>query len=155
MSTPDTRQRRPIPLSSPSYPPPTHSPGPASRSPTDPLRLALPLLTRLARSILSLVALTIALYILPTFIQHIAHSLSALSALTGRRARTAFEDIPASSVVVGVAVLAVWHGVLAGLSYYSVRRRDGSWGRVLGRVVVPGVLLGGLMVRVWGVVRGG
>lgn len=134
----------------PSYPPTTSPISPLSplTPPSPPLYPSTqrPRVVRLLLRLLNLLLLTVALYLVPTAIHHLVAALSALSSLTGRRARTPFEDIPTARVVLGVGVLAVWHAVLGGVSWYAVRR-GGS------RVVVVGWLGGGFLMGVVGVGR--
>lgn len=161
MATPDTRQRRaPLPPSqshSQTYLP-TTPPPPDSRSTPSLLslyrsnRTSASLPTRLAFHAADLALLTLALFLAPLLIHTLVTSLNALSELAGRRARTSLEDIPTRRVALGGAVLLVWHAVIAGLTYGTVRKRDGAWARWLSRVVVPGWLVGGVVLGGWMVV---
>jgi hypothetical protein len=118
-----------------------------------------PLLTRLALPILKFLALTLALYIVPTLIHTAVRSLDALYELLGRRSSSPYT---LSVILAASALLVAWHVWVGRLSYKTVvkgkRRSDVSWGRVLGRVIVPGALVVfglGLMGEVAGrVLRG-
>lgn len=94
---------------------------------------------------LKLLFLTLATYILPTLIHRMTLSFSCLYDLLSRRARSPFAPEPswADIVTAGVVFLA-WHVWLVRLSYFGImegRKKGVSWGRVLGRIVVPGGLL--------------
>ncbi|KAF1912985.1 hypothetical protein BDU57DRAFT_521617 [Ampelomyces quisqualis] len=96
---------------------------------------------------LKLLALTTAIYILPTAMHTITTSLSDLYDLVGRRARSPYApDAPLASVIGAGVMLLAWHVWLGRLSYVGImegtKRHGGmSWGRLLGRIVLPGVLL--------------
>jgi hypothetical protein len=100
--------------------------------------------------LLKFILLTASLYIVPTLIHTAVRSLDTLHEVRGRRARAPYT---LSSILVASALLVGWHVVLGRLSYKTIiegkKKGSVSWGRVLGRVVVPGVLV------IFGVIFGG
>ena len=104
-----------------------------------------PLPHRLAMRALEILALAAAIFITPTGIQRIVQSLDDVYELLGRRARSPYDGAtPWASVLFAMGLLAVWHVVLGKLSYGwddGGRKGRGSWGRLLGRVIIPGLLL--------------
>jgi hypothetical protein len=109
-----------------------------------------PLPQRLALTLLKFILLTASLYIVPTLIHTAVRSLDTLHEVLGRRARAPYT---LSSILVASMLLVGWHVVLGRLSYKTIiegkKKGSVSWGRVLGRVVVPGMLV------VFGVIFGG
>jgi membrane protease YdiL (CAAX protease family) len=101
-----------------------------------------PLLSRLALPILKFLLLTASLYIVPTLIHTAVRALDALYELQGRRSRSPYT---LSTILAASALLVAWHVWVGRLSYKTIvegKRRGGvSWGRVLGRVIVPGILI--------------
>jgi hypothetical protein len=99
--------------------------------------------------VLEIIALAAAMFIVPTLIHQGVKSLDDVYELLGRRARSPYEPaIPWTSVVVAISILVVWHVWLGRMSYKTVveGKRDGgmdgiSWGRVLGRIVIPFLLV--------------
>src|SRR3954462_2044731 len=86
-----------------------------------------PSLPRILTLPLKLLALTAAMYILPTLMHTITQSLSELYDLLGRRARSPYElDVPWVSVAVAGVVLVAWHVWLGRLSYIGIM--EGSKG---------------------------
>ena len=152
MDTPDARLRRPIATTSPSHP---SEPGTLKSHPQSllsryhTLRASSSLPQRAALRAIELVLLSFSLFIVPAAIHHVVRSLNTLYEVTGRRARTTFDDVGAGSVVLGAAVLVLWHGVLIALGYKTVGRRDGAWSRVLSRVLIPVYLVGAMVGFVW------
>jgi hypothetical protein len=83
------------------------------------------------------------MYIVPTLIHSTVQSLDEVYELLGRRARSPYA---LSSILIASVLLVAWHVWIGRLSYKTVvegsKRGSGvSWGRVLGRVVVPVVLV--------------
>jgi hypothetical protein len=101
-----------------------------------------PLPQRLALHTLHFLLLTAALYIVPTLMHHAVTSLDSVYEVLGRRTRSPYT---LSSVFFASVLLVGWHVWLGRLSYKTVveGRKVGqvSWGRILGRVVVPGLVL--------------
>jgi hypothetical protein len=100
---------------------------------------------RLAMRVLEIVALAAAMFIVPTFIHQGVKSLDDVYELLGRRARSPYEPaVPWTSVLIAVLVMTGWHVWLGRLSYKTVVEGKGdgvSWGRVLGRIVIPFLLV--------------
>jgi hypothetical protein len=118
--------------------------------------------TRLLMRILELLLLTAAFYILPTFLHHIVQSIDDLYDILGRTARSPYTAVSGVSVGVGILVVLGWHVWLGRLGYKAMLDggkegvgRTGSWGRVLGRVVMPvflvvfGIQFGYQVLRRW------
>jgi membrane protease YdiL (CAAX protease family) len=101
-----------------------------------------PLFSRLALPILKFFLLTASLYIVPTLIHTAVRALDSLYEILGRRSRSPYT---LSTILAASALLVAWHVWVGRLSYKTIvegKRRGGvSWGRVLGRVIVPGVLV--------------
>jgi hypothetical protein len=100
---------------------------------------------------LEITALAATMFIVPTFMHKGVTALDDVYELLGRRARSPYEvDVPWSSVVIAMVCMAGWHVWLGRLSYKTVveSSSDGlegkgriSWGRVLGRVIIPLLLV--------------
>lgn len=141
-----------------SSPPPHHK-----QTSTDPMRTLDSLSTtwqhhkktaafpqRLGMRVLEVVALAAAMFIVPTFIHRVVQSFDDVYELLGRRARSPYSPaIPWTSVIISFVLLAGWHFWLGRLSYKTIiesnedagSKRRVSWGRVLGRIVMPLFLL--------------
>ncbi|KAF2821173.1 hypothetical protein CC86DRAFT_110150 [Ophiobolus disseminans] len=107
-----------------------------------------PLPHRLAMRILEIVALAGAMFIVPTGIHRIVQSFDEVYELLGRRARSPYTPAtPWVSVLVAGVLLAGWQVCLGRLSYTAVMEVEGArgrrspWGRVLGRIIMPILLL--------------
>ncbi|KAJ4289036.1 hypothetical protein N0V90_011378 [Kalmusia sp. IMI 367209] len=102
---------------------------------------------RTAMRLLELCLAALALVVVPSTIQFFVRSLDTLYEVVGRRARSTFDELAWSSLVVGGGALVAWHAVLVALSYKaiiekSVERKKGyTWGKILGRVLVPAYLV--------------
>ncbi|KAF1850797.1 uncharacterized protein K460DRAFT_400835 [Cucurbitaria berberidis CBS 394.84] len=120
---------------------------------------------RLGMRSLELLAVTGAMFVVPSVIQRLVHSLDDVYELLGRRARSPYATISWTGVIVALLLLLAWHVWLGRLSYRVVledgpARRAGErssarderveqntasgrvkWGRVLGRVVIPLLLV--------------
>jgi hypothetical protein len=109
----------------------------------------------LAMRLLQVLALAAAMFIVPTLMHRIVQSLDDVYELLGRRARSPYEPaIPYTSVFIATVLLLGWHVWLGRLSYKTVVEGSGekgrvSWGRVLGRIVVPFLLLSLGLQFVW------
>jgi len=98
-----------------------------------------------------------AFFLVSKSIHSLVHSLDAVYDTVGRRSRTKFERVEWGRLVLGVTLLVGWHVLLVKLSILSSdfsvgkevldeEERVGkstklSWGRLLGRVVIPAVLI--------------
>lgn len=131
--------------------------------------------TRLSITVLKIFLMAIVMFLVPRTIHSIVHNFDILQEITGRRARSPFELYVrwGRSVIVALGLLVTWHEVLRRLSYRIVSKDNGgdafvktgreekrgllnvSWGTVLGRVIIPGMLLGFLVPLVWRVVKYG
>jgi hypothetical protein len=105
---------------------------------------------RLGMRIVEVIALAVAMFIVPTFIHQVVRSFDDMYELLGRRSRSPYSPaIPWSSVIISTILLAGWHLWLGRLSYKTIvessddagSKRRVSWGRVLGRIVLPLLLL--------------
>jgi hypothetical protein len=105
---------------------------------------------RLGMRVLEVIALAAAMFIIPMFIHQVVRSFDDVYELLGRRARSPYSPaIPWRSVFVASVLLAGWHLWLGRLSYKTIVESNGdaggkkrvSWGRVLGRIVLPLLLL--------------
>jgi hypothetical protein len=108
---------------------------------------------RLGMRLLEVIALAGAMFIVPTGFHRIVQSVDEVYELLGRRARSPYApQPPLMSIVVATMLLAGWHIWLGRLSYKAImededdKTRDSkqsqtSWGRILGRIVIPLVLL--------------
>ncbi|KAF9729158.1 hypothetical protein PMIN06_000064 [Paraphaeosphaeria minitans] len=164
MALPSSRQRRAFAPPSPTYPtnpttllqphpPPQPQPHPLalstlstlpSRSRPAPTSAPTPLPQRIAKHALTLALLTLALFLVPTSIQHLVRALATTHEAVGRLAPTSLDETSAWSVSLGTGVLAAWHAVLIALSARAFAE-GGGWRRVLGCVVVPGYLVVGFV----------
>jgi hypothetical protein len=105
---------------------------------------------RLLNLTLQTLLLAAALYLIPTSIHHIVLSLDTIHELLGRRARSPYApDIPWTSVLIA------WHVWLGRMSYKASGKGAGAWGKVLGRIVVPGAVIMFGVLFGWKVVRAG
>lgn len=115
--------------------------------------------------VLEVIAVTAAMFLIPTIIQQLVHSMDEVYELLGRTARSPYTSISWPSIVVAAVLLLGWHLWLGRLSYSVILeeespvrcedkgKSDGdeqtkklkkariSWGRVLGRIVIPFFLL--------------
>ncbi|PSN71529.1 hypothetical protein BS50DRAFT_631469 [Corynespora cassiicola Philippines] len=125
-----------------------------------------------------LVFQSLAMYIVPKTIHGSVQCIGAIEELLGRRARSKFDRIPWMQISVGVLLLFAWQIVLIRVSYQAVldepllpeneeqstnvhvqekaveRKAEEadktiSWGRVLGRLVVPGFIF--IFLTIWGI----
>lgn len=105
---------------------------------------------RLGMRILEIVALAAAMFIVPMSIHRVVQSLDDVYELLGRRARSPYSpSVPWTSVIIAVVLLAGWHLWLGRLSYKTIiessensrSKSKVSRGRVLGRIVIPLLLL--------------
>ena len=117
------------------------------------------------------------MFLVSRTIHGIVHDFDILQEITGRRARSPFEPHVrwGRGVIVALGLLILWHEVLRRLSYRIVSKDnadgnavvkkteqeekrallDMSWEIVLGRVIIPGLLLVFLVLLMWRVVRYG
>lgn len=134
-------------------------------------------LTRLSIVILKVFLLAITMFLVPRTIHSVVHEFDILQEIMGRRARSPFESHVRweKSVIVALGLLIIWHEVLRRLSYRivskynddgdTVMKKTGqeekkalsivSWGTVLARVIIPGMLLVFLVPFTWKIVRYG
>lgn len=115
--------------------------------------------------ILEVVVVAAAMLLIPTVIQQFVHSVDEVYELLGRTAQSPYTAISWPSIFVAVLLLLSWHAFLGRLSYSVIleeestkesenngkldedgqgkasKKRGISWGRVLGRVVIPLFLL--------------
>lgn len=102
---------------------------------------------RLSMRFLEVSTLAATMLIVPALIHRIVRSLDDVYELLGRRARSPYEPVvPWTSLFIATVLLVGWHVWLGRLSYKTVVEGSGgkgrvSWGRVLGRIVVPILLL--------------
>jgi hypothetical protein len=108
---------------------------------------------RLGMRLLEVIALAGAMFIVPTGIHRIVQSVDEVHELLGRRARSPYApQLPMMSVLVATMLLAGWHIWVGRLSYKAImededdkarasKQGQSSWGRILGRIVIPLVLL--------------
>jgi hypothetical protein len=125
--------------------------------------------------ILKAFIVALAIFVLPRTIHTIVRCFDDLNEMMGRRAKSPFEGqaLCRGGVVVALGLLVGWHCVLGRLSYRAIVEEDEdgdggvskvgkeideekvrkgkgvTWGRVLGRIIIPGLLGGLLMVLVW------
>jgi hypothetical protein len=122
-------------------------------------------LKRLGMRGLEVVALATAMLIVPTIIHQGVRSVDELYELLGRRARSPYTGVSWIGVVVAVVLMLGWHVWLGRLSFRIIleplrtskaddnasndmpEQRDVrgqeeriSWGRVLGRIIIPSLL---------------
>ncbi|KAF1832279.1 hypothetical protein BDW02DRAFT_503371 [Decorospora gaudefroyi] len=109
----------------------------------------------LAMLTLEVIALSTTMLLLPALLHAGVQTLDQLYELLSRRAQSPYLHTSSSSILLATLILCAWHvwiGRLAFLTVLEGGSRYGSaavsWGRVLGRVVVPLLLvgLGGLFV---------
>jgi hypothetical protein len=106
---------------------------------------------RLVMRLLEVIALAGAMFIVPTSIHRAVQSVDEVYELLGRRARSPYGSSSSwMSVIVAAVLLTGWHVWLGRLSHKAIledesevskERRSSSWGRILGRIVVPLLLL--------------
>ena len=110
---------------------------------------------RLGMRSLEVISVAAAMLVIPSLIQRLVRSVDDVYELLGRRARSPYVAVSWTSIVVAVVMLLGWHLWLGRLSYRVVLEDSGeeeigggvgkgariSWGRVLGRVVIPLLLL--------------
>ncbi|KAF1945184.1 hypothetical protein EJ02DRAFT_339087 [Clathrospora elynae] len=124
------------------------------------------LIKRLGMRTLEIIAIALAMLVLPATIHRIIQSLDGAYDILGRTARSPHTTVPWISIVIAAVVLLGWHVWLVRLSYMTIvedtagpkedsgtYQTDGSedmrrkpeegvsWGRVLGRIVIPSLLL--------------
>lgn len=116
-------------------------------------KLSAPLPKRLAMSLFELILVAAAMFIVPTILHKGVQSFDDLNELLGRRAGSPYSSGLWSSVVIAVGLLVVWHVCLGRLSYKMVfedrtgrkdekaASRGFSWGLVLGRIIIPLLIL--------------
>jgi hypothetical protein len=127
---------------------------------------------RLGMRTLEIFALAAAMLIVPATIHQGTRSLNELYELLGRRARSPYTSFTWFSIFLAVALMLGWHIWLCRLSCHTIleplsirpkgdeatayeeAKRRISWGRVLGRVVVPFLLLVLGMQFAWEIGRG-
>ncbi|KAH7071975.1 hypothetical protein BKA63DRAFT_378580, partial [Paraphoma chrysanthemicola] len=109
---------------------------------------------RLSMRLLEVIALAASMFVLPAGIHYIVQVFDETYEIVGRRARSPY-DVPFSGVSIAIAGLIslAWHLWLGRLSYSAIveEQRDAgngdaktrkiSWGRILGRIVIPIALL--------------
>jgi hypothetical protein len=105
---------------------------------------------RLSMRFLEVIALVGAMFIVPTGIHRAVQGVDEVYELVGRRARSPYGSSSSWMSVIAAAILLMgWHVWLGRLSYKAImedesevsKQRRSSWGRILGRIVVPLLLL--------------
>jgi hypothetical protein len=105
---------------------------------------------RFGMRVLEVIALAAAMFIVPTSIHRVVQSFDKVHELLGRRARSPYSPaIPWTSVIISTVLLTGWHLWLGRLSYKTIVESNAdtgskgraSWGRVLGRIIMPLLLL--------------
>jgi len=105
---------------------------------------------QLGMRVFEIIALAGAIFIVAAAVHRIVQSIDAVYELMGRRARSPYaSSSPWMSVMVAIVLLTAWHVWLGRLSYKAIlkdesdvsNQRRSSWGRILGRIVVPLLLL--------------
>jgi cell division protein FtsB len=106
---------------------------------------------RLGMRIIEITILAAAMFIIPTTIHRIVQSLDEVYELLGRRARSPYaQAVPWTSALVATVLLLGWHVWLGRLSYKTIiedqqktseSKKRVSWDRILGRIVIPLLLL--------------
>jgi len=110
---------------------------------------------RLSMRFLESSTLAATMLFVPALMHRIVQSLDNVYELLGRRARSPYEPVvPWTSLFIATFLLLGWHVWLGRLSYKTVVEGSGgkgkvSWGRVLGRIVVPFLLLSLWVQFVW------
>ena len=116
--------------------------------------------------IVEILGLAIAMLLIPTLIHSGVRSLDSIYEILDRRARSPYAEVSWAGVGVAVVVLVGWHVWLGRLSYFvvlepaasrddaRVEGRKVSWGRILGRVVIPLLLLFLGMTFAWKIAHG-
>lgn len=104
-----------------------------------------PLPIRLALHAIDLILLTTLLYTIPTALHQCVTSIDAIYTLLSRQAHSPYAPaVSWTEACLAGGILLVWHVVLGRLGYIAINEGKGtgvSWGRVLGRIVIPGLLL--------------
>jgi len=115
-------------------------------------------IARLGMRILEVIALAATMFIVPRLIHHGVQCFDEVYEVLGRRARSPYApSLPIASFAIAGVLMVVWHVWLGRLSYsaimedgagqtkqiktQSASQRRVSWGRILGRIVIPLVLL--------------
>jgi hypothetical protein len=118
-------------------------------------------IARLGMRILEVIALAAAMFIVPGLIHYGVQCIDEIYEVLGRRARSPYApSIPIISFAIAGVLLVAWHIWLGRLSYSAIMEQGAgqtkqkgaqttektsekrvSWGRILGRIVIPLVLL--------------
>lgn len=120
------------------------------------------MLLRLSMRLLELLALSAAMFLLPFAIHSTVQCFDHLHEFMSRRAQSPYASVSWGSIGFALLVLVGWHVALGRVGYWVVPDATGgkgtgtggvTWGRVLGRIVIPlglGVLGVQFLVQVWG-----
>ncbi|KAH7084272.1 hypothetical protein FB567DRAFT_78585 [Paraphoma chrysanthemicola] len=109
---------------------------------------------RLSMRLLEVIALAASMFVLPAGVHYIVQVFDETYEIVGRRARSPY-DASLSGISIAIAGLLslAWHLWLGRLSYTAImeeqrvvsngdeQTRKISWGRILGRIVIPTALL--------------